>query len=68
MGAAALPRLAAVDALRDTLTSSPLDACLEEVSRLRAAIAAHRDAVQGDERSEWLEGYDIELWLTLKEN
>jgi hypothetical protein len=46
---------------------SDLDGALDEINRLRTAIARHRDACTNDERSAWLVGYDLELWLTIKE-
>jgi hypothetical protein len=40
---------------------------LARVAELEAAIRAHRDAVCNDERADWLEGIDIDLWLALRE-
>lgn len=45
-----------------------LDAALDEVTRLRAAISRHRDVVINDERAEYLGAVDLELWLALKES
>jgi hypothetical protein len=44
-----------------------LDAALDEISRLRAAINTHRDAVCDHPRSEFLYAIDLELWHAIKE-
>jgi hypothetical protein len=43
-----------------------LDAALDEINRLRAAIIAHRADLCGS--SDPVNIRDIELWLALKEN
>lgn len=42
-----------------------LDAALDEIKRLRAAIVAHRDDICRDE--DWIRAADVGLWHALKE-
>lgn len=46
------------------MTAADVDALLDEIARLRAAIEAHRRATCDE--TDVLEGRDLELWLTLK--
>ena len=49
------------------MSDDPLDLALDEIARLRQAIATHRDAIQNHPRADWIDGIDIALWLTLSE-